>query len=294
MAHQFCTASNLSFSYQYPGVPLFADVSFTVDTGWTGVIGPNGSGKTTLTKLLLGLLTPNEGSIQAPTSAVYCPQETNEVPAELPDLVATATSRAHDIMQMLGIEHDWPYRWETLSFGERKRSQLAAALWANPGLLALDEPTNHLDITARRRIGPALATFDGIGLLISHDRDLLDSLCSRCIFVSPPNMVVRPGGVTAGLNEAEKESESARRAREEARREVRRLRREQTARRAIADSAGARTSKRHVARGDRDARGRIDLARVTGKDAVGGKLLRQMNVRVEQAQERLRSIDVPE
>ena len=51
--------------------------------------------------------------------------------------------------EQLKIKDDWQNRWQTLSHGERKRIQLAAALWVRPDLLAIDEPTNHLDSYAR-------------------------------------------------------------------------------------------------------------------------------------------------
>ena len=74
-------------------------------------------------------------------------------------------------------------RWPTLSHGERKRAQIAVALWQQPDVLLLDEPTNHIDITAHELLIEALTSFRGIGLLVSHDRDLLDLLCQQCIFL---------------------------------------------------------------------------------------------------------------
>ena len=52
-----------------------------------------------------------------------------------------------DARALLGVEPEWAERWDTLSHGERKRAQIAAALWRRPDVLALDEPTNHLDAT---------------------------------------------------------------------------------------------------------------------------------------------------
>ena len=54
---------------------------------------------------------------------------------------------------------------DTLSHGERKRSQIAVALWKQPELLALDEPTNHIDAAARRLLIDSLRQFRGVGLL---------------------------------------------------------------------------------------------------------------------------------
>ena len=60
----------------------------------------------------------------------------------------------------------------------RRRAQIGCALWSSPEVLLLDEPTNHLDGEARAWIEEALRGFDGVGLLVSHDRSLLESLAS--------------------------------------------------------------------------------------------------------------------
>lgn len=310
----FCTTNTISFSYDTSSEPLFVDLSITIPRGWTGLVGANGTGKTTLLRILLGELEPQTGSVQAPSTRWFCPQDSVDVPEELADLVATPTTRAYTIMSRLGVDYDWPYRWETLSFGERKRAQIASALWFQPDLLALDEPTNHLDRDARERVRSALQAYEGVGIIVSHDRKLLDAICDRCLFFDLPasgsnkpesgrngasasaagtSVTMRPGGVSAGLDEAEREAGSARHAQEEARRELKRVRAAATARKALADSAASRVSKRHIARGDRDRKGKIDLARVTGKDAVGGRLLRQMESRLEPASQQLNSIAPP-
>lgn len=293
MADLFCTLSNLWFSYGRQRTPLFRELSLTLPTGWTGVVGANGSGKSTLARLLTGELAPEQGSLRAPEPRYYCAQESGELPAGLVELLGSPGAEAHRTIRLLGLEEDWPYRWATLSFGERKRAQLASALFLDPALLALDEPTNHLDREAALRVQGALRGYRGIGLLISHDRDLLDALCERCIFIEAGGIVVRPGGVSAGLREAEREGESARREHEQAKEELARLRREARARRALADSAHARLSGRGLSAKDSDGRGKLRRARVSGKDAVGGKLLRQMESRIAAAEARLSESGAP-
>ncbi len=293
MAEEFCAAYNLSFSYNRQSTPLLRDLSFALPRGWTGIVGANGSGKTTLARLLLGELAPERGSVRTPEPRHYCAQESSQAPEALVDLLASRGAEAYRSVRLLAIGSDWPYRWDTLSFGERKRAQLASALFLDPALLALDEPTNHLDIEAAAAVRSALAGYRGIGLLISHDRALLDALCDRSIFIEAGGVVVRPGGVSAGLREAGRERESARREHELAREHLARLRREAQARRALADSNHARLSGRHLSPKDHDGRGRLRRARVTGKDAVGGKLLRQMESRIATAADRLAEKRVP-
>ena len=77
----------------------------------------------------------------------------------------------------LDMEDDWPWRYDTLSCGQQKRLQVACALWQRPDLLVMDEPTNHVDVPTREAVTAALARFKGVGLLISHDRALLETDC---------------------------------------------------------------------------------------------------------------------
>ena len=83
----------------------------------------------------------------------------------------------------LALEPDELERWDTLSPGERKRWQLGAALAEGPDVLLLDEPTNHLDAAGRDLVVEALVLFEGVGLVVSHDRELLDALCERTVRV---------------------------------------------------------------------------------------------------------------
>jgi len=66
-----------------------------------------------------------------------------------------------------------------LSHGERKRAQIAVALHQRPGFLTVDEPTNHLDYDTAKQVWQALKLFQGVGLLVSHDRRFLGKLAER-------------------------------------------------------------------------------------------------------------------
>lgn len=289
MAQQVLEFHDVFFSYDTATEPLFEDLTLNIHPGWTGVVGANGAGKTTLMALACGSLEPELGRVVRPEHTVYCPQRTDDPPEELEDLMYASDSVGARIRGQLGLEYDWLYRWETLSHGERKRAQLATALWREPDLLAVDEPTNHLDVEARALVSAALESYPGIGLLVSHDRSLLDTLCSQCLFLSPPRVTVRPGGITEGLAQQEREYETARKEYEAAREEAKRLRREADRRRRIAESQQKRRSKRGLALKDHDARFKRNLARITGKDGVGGKLLRQMDGRMEQVERKTES-----
>ena len=151
--------------------------------------------------------------------------------------------RAHRLRGVLGVDASWQERWQTLSHGERKRCQMGAALYGSPDLLAVDEPTNHLDAVTRERVFAALRLYRGVGLLVSHDRALLDGLCRACLFFEQGEVVVRPGGVSQGLDEAQKETAAARRVYAAQKEEVRRLTREMRQRQKAAQAAVKKGSK---------------------------------------------------
>jgi macrolide transport system ATP-binding/permease protein len=154
-------------------------------------------------------------------------------------------------------------------------------------VLAVDEPTNHLDIEAQHMLFNALTAFRGVGILVSHDRKLLDELCHQCLFVEPPNAILRPGNYTQGLQSAEKEEMLAVKQRQQAKHELSRIKRQATKRRDAASQADKNRSKRKVSSKDHDAKSKIDHARVTGKDGTAGKRLNQLSGRLSQAQMKL-------
>ena len=139
----------------------------------------------------------------------------------------------------LDVEDDWPWRHDTLSCGQQKRLQVACALWQRPDLLVMDEPTNHVDVPTREAVTAALARFKGVGLLISHDRALLDALCSQCLFMAAGQVTARPGGYSQGRGQEQLERETAVRRRDQAKRERKRLAGEAQRRREEASRAGA-------------------------------------------------------
>ncbi|MCE5200183.1 MAG: ATP-binding cassette domain-containing protein [Armatimonadota bacterium] len=284
--------NKVSFTYDGAIDPLFDEISLSFPTGWTGIVGANGAGKTTLLRLTCGELQANTGWIHRPETAIYCSQRTDEAPCELQEFLQSLDPDACEIRGRMEIEADWYARWNTLSHGERKRAQIAVALWRDPDILALDEPTNHIDADARNLLINALGKFRGIGLLVSHDRELLDRLCSQCIFVEPPNVIMRPGNYTQSSQQAEMEDMYARDKYEQAKAAAEKLKKEYTRRREEASHADNKRSKRHLNPRDHDAAGKIDAARVSGADGKAGRLANQMAGRVQRAQSVLDDFDI--
>lgn len=157
-------------------------------------------------------------------------------------------------------------------------------------MLAIDEPTNHLDSAARSQLAEALRGFRGIGILVSHDRDLLDlldALAQRCASFEAGGIVVRPGGYTVAHNQAERERSSALSERKAAKAEFALLSAEKERRAHEAARADARNTKRGIDPKDHDAKGKIDLARFSGQDGARGKLSAQMGGRMRAAKARV-------
>ena len=93
--------------------------------------------------------------------------------------MADMAGQALELRGRLGLEEDWIGRWDSLSHGERKRAQIAVALWRRPSVLAIDEPTNHLDREARRMLAEALRRYDGVLRRRDRTRDDRRSIWAR-------------------------------------------------------------------------------------------------------------------
>lgn len=177
---QHIQLNNLSYTPPTASEPLFTDICATFSTGWTALLGDNGIGKTTLCRLVCGGLKPETGIISpASPQAGWIEQQTDRRPSNLDDFAADWSAQTMRLRTLLDIADDWPYRWESLSGGERKKLQVACALAADPELLIADEPTNHLDAPTRDAVIEALRRFGGIGIVITHDIAVIDRLAFR-------------------------------------------------------------------------------------------------------------------
>lgn len=281
------TLSGIRYTYPSALEPILNNVTISFAEGWTGLLGDNGCGKTTLAKIACGLIAPDAGSVSPSLVCLYCAQETEDAPEALYDFASDFGREARMLRDALGLEDDMAWSYDALSFGERKKLQVACALWQRPDVLVLDEPTNHIDHDARERIAALLKGFRGIGILISHDRELLDEVAVRCASFEPGGIVVRPGGYSAAHVQAELERTSLVRERRAAKDELAKLAAEKAERSREAERAQARRSKRHLDPKDKSAKAKIDLAIYTGQDGARGKLSVQMDARVQAAERRV-------
>lgn len=281
MPRLFLSIQNVSFSYEQSVTPVIENLSCQFETGWTGIIGANGCGKTTLLKLLTGQLQPSEGTLCLPAAAVYCEQRTDKMPSGFPELLEDYSPQSQRLKAQLKIQEEWAGRWDTLSHGERKRVQIGTALAQEPDILAIDEPSNHLDDEARAFLLRAMKSYPGIGLLVSHDRELLDDLCTHTLYMDPPEYRLRAGNYSTTIADIEKERAHQAQRADQGRRRMKKLQREIHRRARKAAQADSRKSKRKISRKDHDAKSKKDLARLTGKDAVEGRALGRLKSRMD-------------
>ncbi len=255
----FVRLSGLSFSYT-DSVSTLSDVTLTLATGWTGVVGPNGAGKTTLLRLIAGELEPTAGRVHLdPPSAVIrsCAQTVEALTPEIAAFACATDGVARRIHGELRLDPAALVRWPTLSPGERKRWQVGAALGAEPAVLMLDEPTDHLDVEARELLIAGLERFRGVGIVVSHDRTLLDRITGYTIRVNDGAARIWRGSYSDAKLAWEAEERERHAEYERLKRQRENLARRLADKRRLAMSAEAEanagTRKRMKFRGDHDA-----------------------------------------
>jgi ABC transport system ATP-binding/permease protein len=188
-----------------PGKPLFADLSFTMSTGERlGIVGLNGCGKSTLLGLLAGTAEPESGLIRRGRGVrVAALAQNPELPSgRVVDAVAPAAAEAWEaeaVLDRLGMGGLLEAATSTLSGGQAKRVALARTLVAESDLLILDEPTNHLDLDAIAWLEDRLAGYRGGLAMVTHDRHLLDRVCTRVLELDRGQGYVHEGGYDAYL-----------------------------------------------------------------------------------------------
>ena len=158
-----------------------------------GIIGPNGCGKTTLLKIINGIVRPDTGTVEmGQTIRVgYFSQENEymddsekviDYVKEVGEYITTPEGKITASQMLENFLFDGAMQWsriEKLSGGEKRRLYLLRVLMSSPNVLILDEPTNDLDIQTLTILEDYLDRFDGIIIIVSHDRYFLDRTVNR-------------------------------------------------------------------------------------------------------------------
>jgi len=170
---------------------VFSGADFVIGKGdKIALVGRNGEGKTTLAKMIVGLLTPTEGSIRLGANVnigYYAQNQEDLMNGELTvydtlDRVAVGDirTRLRDILgAFLFRGEDIDKKVKVLSGGERSRLALAALMLEPHNLLVLDEPTNHMDMRSKDILKNAIMKYDGTVVVVSHDREFLDGMVQK-------------------------------------------------------------------------------------------------------------------
>lgn len=196
------TLSHLSWSTP-EGRALFSDCNITFTAERAGLVGRNGVGKTTLLKLIAGGLQPQAGMVTVGGTIGFLRQSLSAAAGEsVADLFgvrsaldllrraehgdATAEeladadwpleARLEQALGAVGLHTDSATPLSALSGGQQTRAALAALIFGQPDFLLLDEPTNNLDRDGRDRVIDLLAGWQKGAIVVSHDRELLDTM----------------------------------------------------------------------------------------------------------------------
>ncbi|HBH20457.1 MAG TPA: energy-dependent translational throttle protein EttA [Rikenellaceae bacterium] len=175
---------------------LFEHLSFVLPpAGIVGVIGPNGAGKTTLFRMIMGLESPDSGSIEIGDTVKlsYVDQQHKSIDPE--KTVYQTIAQDSDFVRLGRREvsarayvsrfnfsgADQEKLCGVLSGGERNRLHLALTLKDEGNVLLLDEPTNDVDVNTIRALEDGLESFAGCAVVISHDRWFLDRIATHIL-----------------------------------------------------------------------------------------------------------------
>ena len=200
-------------SFAWPdGTPVLAGVSLQFEPGdRMGIVGPNGAGKSTLLDLVAGRLQPIDGAVErgGTVKVGYYDQLGRALDLTQRVREAVAGDKGEpslaDVVLMKRFWFDGDAQFApigTLSGGERRRLQLLLTLVEQPNVLLLDEPTNDLDLDTLRALEDLLDDWNGIAIVVSHDRSFLDRTVNDVLAVDGDGGVreIR-GGVAAWLAE---------------------------------------------------------------------------------------------
>ena len=170
---------------------VFSGANFVIEKGdRIALVGRNGEGKTTLARMLIGQLTPTEGSVRlgANVNIGYYAQNQDDLMDgdftvyDTLDRVAVGDirTRLRDILgAFLFRGEDIDKKVKVLSGGERARLAMARMMLEPRNLLVLDEPTNHMDMRSKDILKNAIMKYDGTVVVVSHDREFLDGMVGK-------------------------------------------------------------------------------------------------------------------
>lgn len=179
--------------------PLFEGVTLSLSKGErAALVGRNGAGKSTLMKIISEVIEPDSGEVWRQPGITYATL------TQEPDLSGYAT-----VLDYVAEGLDGVYMAEAeimefgvdpeadpakLSGGQKRRAALAKAFAKQPSILLLDEPTNHLDVPMIEYLEGRLKAFNGVVLVVSHDRRFLETVSTNTLWLRQGKVLKSPEG----------------------------------------------------------------------------------------------------
>ena len=189
-----------NLSFHYPNQPpLYHDLSFHVNGKERFlVVGENGVGKSTLLKLIMGILSPDRGTIcfHPKTDVAYYAQELEQLDLEK-TILENAWTDGYTLKQLRSVLSNFLFyaddiqkKVQVLSPGEKARIALCKVLLQRANFLVLDEPTNHLDPDTQSIIGKNFQLFEGTIMVVSHNPWFVERIGINRVLILPSGTVV--------------------------------------------------------------------------------------------------------
>jgi len=205
---------------KYGDHTVFNGIDYEIERGdKIAVVGPNGAGKSTMIRILAGIEPVTSGKREVGynvTSGYFAQHQAEELdPKNTPlDEMRLAGSNESEtkLRTILGsflfVGDDVFKKVSVLSGGEKSRVALAKMLLSDGNFLIFDEPTNHLDMQSKKILQQALLQFGGTLMIVSHDRDFLDTLVNKTLEIQPGHIKTWLGNVSYYLDKKTEEEQA--------------------------------------------------------------------------------------
>jgi ATP-binding cassette subfamily F protein 3 len=195
-------------SKSYNGKPVLKHINLAIEKGdHVALVGKNGAGKSTLSRIIAGLERPSEGmrrSSERLQVGMFSHEHVLKLDPRITVIDEVLKDLSPDISQRirnyLGLflfsGDDVLKRVGVLSGGEKTRLVILKAMLTPSNLLILDEPTYHLDKDSTDAIKQAVGSYQGTVVLVTHDRDLIESFANRIIELQGGHIRDYPGDLS--------------------------------------------------------------------------------------------------